>query len=189
MDFIALDVNLQAHLPSVTDLCVHTGADELELDGPWQDQVCDASADWPCPCHGAACMFHLRCLMLGRKAWVLYCCAPACRAWIEALVWYGHRRACAPLSMRWAAWCSAACCPACAASALAGGDMEAGAQMPRPHAAPHVETVMLPGGRRPPGQLFWVTDEVLPDLHTALGVRADYDWERRARTRRSECDI
>ena len=72
---------------------------------------------------------------------------------------------------------------------IGGGDTEAGAQMPRPHAAPHVETVMLPGGRRPPGQLFWVTDEVLPDLHTALGVRTDYDWERRARTRRSECDM
>ena len=72
---------------------------------------------------------------------------------------------------------------------IGGGDLEPGAQMPRPDAAPHVETVMLPGGRRLPGQLLWVTDEVLTDLHTALGVRADYDWERRARTRRSEVEI
>ena len=42
-----------------------------------------------------------------------------------------------------------------------------------------METVLLPGARKAPGQMFWVTDDVLPDLHVALGVRADYDWERR----------
>ena len=54
----------------------------------------------------------------------------------------------------------------------------AGEDVPRPDAAPHVETALLPVGRRPPGQQFWATDDVLPDLHVALGVRADYDWER-----------
>ena len=53
----------------------------------------------------------------------------------------------------------------------------AGQGVPRPDAAPHVETALLPGGRRPPGQIFWVTDAVLPDLHVALGMRAGYDWE------------
>ena len=48
-----------------------------------------------------------------------------------------------------------------------------------PWDAPHVEVVLLPEGRRPPGQLFWVTDDVLPDLHVALGLLADNDWERR----------
>ena len=48
-----------------------------------------------------------------------------------------------------------------------------------PWDAPHVEVVLLPEGRRPPGQLFWVTDDVLPDLHVALGIREGYDWERR----------
>ena len=67
---------------------------------------------------------------------------------------------------------------------LGGVSREAGAQVPRPDAAPHVETVLLPGGRRPPGQLIWVTDGMLPDLHVALGMRADYDWERRAVTHR-----
>ena len=62
---------------------------------------------------------------------------------------------------------------------LGGGRLEAGAQVPRPDAAPHVDVALLPAGRRPPGQLFWVTDDVLPDLRVALGVRADYDWERR----------
>ena len=52
-------------------------------------------------------------------------------------------------------------------------------EVPRPDAAPHVETVLLPGGRRPPGQLFWVTDDVLPDLHVALGVREGHDWSGR----------
>ena len=64
---------------------------------------------------------------------------------------------------------------------LGGGDLEAGARVPRPDAAPEVETVLLPGGRRPPGQLCWATDDVLPDLHVALGVRADYDWESHRR--------
>ena len=67
---------------------------------------------------------------------------------------------------------------------VGGGDLRAWAQVPRPDEAPHVETTLLPGGRRPPGQVFWVTDDVLPDLHVALGVRADYDWERRELTRR-----
>ena len=67
---------------------------------------------------------------------------------------------------------------------VGGGDLEAWVQVPRPDAAPHVVTVLLPGGRRPPGQLFWVTDDVLPDLHVALGMREDYDWERREMTRR-----
>ena len=49
----------------------------------------------------------------------------------------------------------------------------------RSDAAPHVKTVLLPGARRAPGQLIWVADDVLPDLHVALGVRADYDWQRR----------
>ena len=62
---------------------------------------------------------------------------------------------------------------------LGGVPWEAGAQVPPPDAAPHVETALLPVGRRPPGQHFWVTDDMLPDLHVALGVRADYDWERR----------
>ena len=53
-----------------------------------------------------------------------------------------------------------------------------GQDVPRPEAAPHVETALLPGGRRPPGQLFWATDDVLPDLHVALGMRADYNWEQ-----------
>ena len=52
-----------------------------------------------------------------------------------------------------------------------------GEDVPRPDAAPHVETALLPFGRRPPGQDFWVTDAVLPDLHVALGMRADYDWD------------
>ena len=62
---------------------------------------------------------------------------------------------------------------------LGGGRLKAGAQVPRPDAAPHVEVALLPEGRRPPGQLFWVTDDVLPDLRMALGVHKDYDWERR----------
>lgn len=49
-----------------------------------------------------------------------------------------------------------------------------------PYEAPHVEVAVLPEGRQPPGQLFWVTDDVLPDLRMALGVRNDYDWERRS---------
>ena len=67
---------------------------------------------------------------------------------------------------------------------LGGVELRAWAPVPRPDAAPHVETVLLPGGRRPPGQLFWVTDDVLPDMHAALGVREDYDWDRHAMTRR-----
>ena len=55
---------------------------------------------------------------------------------------------------------------------------DVGDAVPRPDAAPHVETALLPAGRRPPWQLFWVTDDVLPDLHVALGVHGDYDWER-----------
>ena len=62
---------------------------------------------------------------------------------------------------------------------LGGGRLEAGAQVPRPDAAPHVEVALLPKGRRPPGQLLWVTDDMLPDLRVALGVDKDYDWERR----------
>ena len=62
---------------------------------------------------------------------------------------------------------------------VGGVSLEDGAQVPRPDAAPRVETALLPAGRRPPGQLFWVTDNVLPDLHVALGVCAGYDWERR----------
>ena len=62
---------------------------------------------------------------------------------------------------------------------LGGGDLEAGARVPRPDAAPQVEVAALPAGRRPPGQHFWVADDVLPDLHVALGIRAGYDWERR----------
>ena len=88
-----------------------------------------------------------------------------------------HRQACAPSSMRWGAWCSAAC--SLRRLSLGGVPWEAGAQVPPPDAAPHVETALLPVGRRPPGQHFWVTDDMLPDLHVALGVRADYDWERR----------
>ena len=61
---------------------------------------------------------------------------------------------------------------------IGGGGLEDRGQVLRPDAAPHVETVLLPSGRRPPGQLFWVTDDVLPDLRLALGARADYDWER-----------
>ncbi len=61
---------------------------------------------------------------------------------------------------------------------IGGADLKAGARVPRPDAAPHLETSLLPAGRRPPGQLFWVTDDVLPDLHVALGVREGYDWER-----------
>ena len=61
---------------------------------------------------------------------------------------------------------------------LGGGDLEACTQVPRPDAAPQVETALLPWGRMPRGQDFWVTDDVLPDLRMALGVRADYDWER-----------
>ena len=64
---------------------------------------------------------------------------------------------------------------------LGGGRMQAGAQVPRPDAAPHVEVTLLLPGRRPPGQLFWVTDDVLPDMRVALGVHKDYDWERRGR--------
>ena len=62
---------------------------------------------------------------------------------------------------------------------LGGGRLEAGAQVPRPDAASHVEVALLPEGRRPPGQLFRVTDDMLPDLSVALGVHKDYDWERR----------
>ena len=61
---------------------------------------------------------------------------------------------------------------------MGGGGLGSRAQGLRPDAAPRVETVLLPAGRRPPGQLFWVTDDVLPDLHAALGVRAGHDWER-----------
>ena len=63
---------------------------------------------------------------------------------------------------------------------LGGGRLlQTGAQVPHPEAAPHVEVALLPEGRRPPGQLFWVTDDMLPDLRVALGVHKDYDWERR----------
>ena len=61
---------------------------------------------------------------------------------------------------------------------IGGAGLEDREQVLRPDAAPHVEAELLPSGRRPPGQLFWVTNDVLPDLHVALGVRADYDWER-----------
>ena len=54
-----LDAASQAHLPSVTDLCVHAGADLLELYEPWQDQVHNTCADRPCPCH-PSCMHTLR---------------------------------------------------------------------------------------------------------------------------------
>ena len=60
---------------------------------------------------------------------------------------------------------------------LGGGRL--GAQVPRPDAASHVEVALLPEGRRPPGQLFWVTDDMLPGLRVVLGVHKDYDWERR----------
>ena len=63
---------------------------------------------------------------------------------------------------------------------LGGGMLRAGAPAPRPPAASQVEMALLRAGRRPPRQLFWVTDDVLPDLSVALGVRADYDWEARA---------
>ena len=47
-------VALQAHLPSVTDLCVHAGIDPLELDPEWlpeiaqMDQVCSPCAHSTC---------------------------------------------------------------------------------------------------------------------------------------------
>ena len=65
---------------------------------------------------------------------------------------------------------------------LGGKSLEDGQQVPCPKDAPHVVTAVLPAGRRPPGQLFWVTDDVLLDLHWALGIRPDYDWERRGIT-------
>ena len=81
--------------------------------------------------------------------------------------------------MRRAAWCSAACCPACAASAWAGAAWRPGRRFLARTLRPHVEVALLPEGRRPPGQLFRVTDDMLPDLSVALGVHKDYDWERR----------
>ena len=69
--------------------------------------------------------------------------------------------------------------PSLRSISLGGGCLQPGAQVPRPEEAPHVETALLPAGRRPPGQLFWVTDDMLPDLRVALGVHKDYDWERR----------
>ncbi len=62
---------------------------------------------------------------------------------------------------------------------LGGISWEAGKPVPRPGAAPHVETALLPPGRRPPRQLFWATDDVLPDLHVALGVREGYHLAHR----------
>ena len=55
-------VALQAHLPSVTELCVHAGIDPLELDPEslpgiaQMDQVCSpcvhsTCANWLYPCH------------------------------------------------------------------------------------------------------------------------------------------
>ena len=55
--------------------------------------------------------------------------------------------------------------------------------MPRPDAAPPVVVALQPAWRKAPGQLLWVTDDVLPDLHAALGVREGYKWEQRGSTR------
>ena len=64
---------------------------------------------------------------------------------------------------------------------LGRGSLQPGEQAPPAVAAPHVETALLLGGRKPHGQHFWVTDDVLPDLHVALGMREGYDWESRRR--------
>ena len=108
-------------------------------------------------------------------AHLLHLCLPQMQSSFPSAT---YRRAGMPSSARWDAWCSATCCPASAASAWARfSRTRAG----RGAWAALGRCAARGGGaaRRAPGQLFWVTDDVLPDLHVALGVRADYDWQRR----------